>query len=494
MANRRAAAVVKRWTGCAAIALLLGAGGIDAARATTLQEALLATYQGNPTLTGQRAQLRATDENAAIARSQGRPQINGNAQFTQGLSGLPSVQGYNRALTAGATVSLPIFQGGRVRNAIRAADTRVEGGRADLRAVEGDVFVDAVTAYMDVLRDRAIVRLNANNVKVLETNLQATQDRFQVGDVTRTDVAQSQARLELGRSQLAAAQASLVASEENYRRVIGSEPTDLETPPPLPTLPATPDAAEDTAIASNPAIASAEAAVEAAHYDVSAARGERLPTISLSGGENYFNYLNSVPGGLGIGGPSDHGDYSSVGVTATIPFYQGGGPGARVRQAQANESQAMEQKTAVERQVVANTRAAFSSYDASLDTINSSEVAVKANTLALEGTRAENSVGTRTVLDVLNAEQELLNSQVTLVTARHDAYVAGFALLNAMGLVNYKHLGLVGGTLYDPTIHYRHSIHALSDFDEDPKPRPVAKPTYGPQLPAENPPVTPAAK
>ena len=457
-----------------------------AARATTLQEALVATYMGNPTLTGQRAALRATDEDVALARAAGRPQIGVNASATQGVDGLRQFSQFNRQLGAGASVNLPLFQGGRVRNATHAADARVAGGRATLRATEGDVFVQAVAAYMDVLRDRVIVELNVNNVKVLQTNLEATKDRFQAGDLTRTDVAQSQARLQDGQSQLASVRATLVASEENYRRVIGTGAATLDQPPPLPALPDTPEKAEATAIDENPDIASAVAAVKAARFDVQTQRAARMPTLSASAGSNYYNNT----GGFGTF-PHQHGDYSTVGVTATLPLYQGGQVAAQVRQAQAFESQAMENQTAVERQVVADTRAAFSRYQAALEVIQSSEGAVSANTLALEGVRAENSVGERQVLDVLNAEQELLSSEEALESARHDAYVAGFDLLNAMGLVNYKHLGLEGGALYDPVVHYNRSRSALSDYAEDPRPAPIAKPTYGPRLIDENPPVTP---
>jgi outer membrane protein len=489
--------------GASLAALVLGLAVPQTANATTLADALAATYQGNPTLTGQRAQLRATDEQSAIARAAGRPTVGGSVDFTRGLHGLRTQQGYNQSLTAGAQLSMPLFQGGRVRNSVHAADARVVSGQQTLRGTEGQVFVDAVTAYMDVLRDRSIVELNVNNVKVLQTNVESTSDQFQAGSLTRTDVAQSQARLEDGRAQLTTARSNLVASEENYRRVVGSAADALDQPPPLPTLPDTADHAEDTAIGNSPDIAAADANVKATHYDVETARGSRLPTLSASAGTNYYRYSGFADTGLGQGagtssgvgsggGGTFAGSASQAGVTLTVPLYQGGLPSAQIRQAQDFESQAMESRTAVERQVVANARAAFSSYQASLGVIHSSEEALKANTLALEGVQAEQGAGLRQVLDVLNAEQEKLNSQVNLVSAQHDAYVAGFQLLNAMGLVDYKHLGLEGGALYDPTVDYRHARRALSDWPENPRPQPVARPTYGPQLAPENPPVTPA--
>jgi outer membrane protein len=479
--------------GGAWMALAVGLGWPHAAPATTLTDALVAAYQGNPTLTGARAQLRATDEQSAIARAAGRPTIGASASYTQGLDNFRTFQSYNRQLSAGAQLSVPLYQGGRVRNAVKAADARVASGQQSLRSTEGDVLVQAVAAYMDVLRDRAIVRLNENNVKVLQTNLEATSDQFQAGTLTRTDVAQSQARLEDGRAQLASAHATLTTSEENYRRVVGLSPDALITPPPLPVLPANADQAEDTAIAENPDIAAAVAAVKAAHLDVATARASRMPTVSASANNSYARFLS----GPAIDAAGDRarlaGDNTSVGVTVSLPLYQGGLPSAEIRQAQDFEQVAMEQQTATERQVVANARAAFSSYQATLEVIRSSEEALKANTLALEGVQAEQTAGLRQVLDVLNAEQEKLNSEVTLVSAQHDAYVAGFQLLEAMGLVNYRHLGLEGGALYDPNVDYRHARRTVGDWNENPAPRPIARPVYGPLMVPENTPVTPAA-
>jgi outer membrane protein len=479
--------------GVAAMALAIGLALPQTASATTLTDALVAAYQDNPTLTGARAQLRSTDEQSAIARAQGRPTLGVTAGLTQGVDNLRKFQSFNQQLQAGAQLSVPLYQGGRVRNAVRAADARVASGRESLRSTEGQVFVEAVGAYMDVLRDRAIVDLNVNNVKVLQTNLEATSDQFQAGTLTRTDVAQSQARLEDGNAQLTTAKANLTNSEENYRRVIGQSPMSLDQPPALPMLPANADQAEDTAIATNPDVAAAAAAVRAAHLDVQTARASRMPTITAQANNTY---LRDTQGANNIftGATSQLlGDSSSVGVSLNLPLYQGGLPSAQIRQAQDLEQVAMEQETATERQVVANARASFSGYQATLEVIKSSDEALKANTLALEGVQAEQSAGLRQVLDVLNAEQEKLNSEVTLVSAQHDAYVAGFQLLEAMGLVNYQRLGLEGGALYDPTVNYRNAKHTVSDWSENPRPQPVAKPVYGPLLVPENPPVTPAA-
>ncbi|HXG80491.1 MAG TPA: TolC family protein, partial [Sphingomicrobium sp.] len=204
-----------------ATAALFVAFASSTASADTLREALASTYQANPTLTAQRETLKATDAGVAIARSAGRPTVTGTVGVTRDLTRSGRFDtGLSKGpfLVGGVDVSMPLFQGGTVRNDIRAAKTRVEAGRATLRAVEGDVFTEAVSAYMDVIRARATTELNANNVRVLETNLQATQDRFEIGDVTRTDVAQSEARLSLARSRLINAQGAQTTAEENYRR------------------------------------------------------------------------------------------------------------------------------------------------------------------------------------------------------------------------------------------------------------------------------------
>jgi len=459
---------------------LLAAAGLAAmvtaaaAHGETLREALVKTYATNPTIMGQRAQLRSLDEGVAIARAARRPQISANAGVNQNVYSSQGGFGNGRNFNAGVEVSYPIFEGGANRNRIGAANERVFAGRAALRATEGDIFAEAVSVYMDVIRDRSIVSLNQGQVRVLETNLRATRDRFEVGDLTRTDVAQSEARLALARSNLAGAQGRLRSSEEAYRRVIGELPADLQPPPPLPPLPRTADEAVEIALANNPDLISIAAQIRAAGRDVSVARAGRLPTVSGVSQGDYTNYLGSADQQFGGTGNANSISTAAVGVQARIPIYQGGVVGARVRQAQALRGQLLERGVETERFVVATTRAAFASYRAALEAIESNEVAVAANTLALEGTRAEQTVGTRNVLDVLNAEQELLNSQVALVTARRDAYVAGFALLNAMGRAEAEDLNLDGGALYDPVANYDRVSRRWSDWSDDDDPQPVS--------------------
>lgn len=441
--------------------------------AETLREALVKAYASNPTLTGARAQQRANDENVPIARSRGLPGLDLSGSYSENLE-RSQITSPARQAAGRLNFDVPLYQGGSVRNAVRAADARVDAGQESLRDTEATIFSAVVAAYMDVLRDEAIVALNRNNVRVLTTNLEATRDRFEVGDLTRTDVAQSESRLALARGQLESAEAQLIASRETYVELVGSEPGVLDQPPPLPNLPATTELAVETALENNPDLKAANKNVEAARYDVGAAKAARLPRVTAVAEKSYANFLGSLQSFVPGFNQSQTAENASVGVQMTLPLFQGGGPGAQVRQAQARSSQAIEQSIAAERRVVAATRTAFASWRASNANITSSEAAVAAAALSLEGVRAENTVGTRSILDILNAEQEYLNAQVQLVSARRNAYVAGFSLLAAMGKAEADDLGLDGGALYDPELNYKRVRNRISDWDQDPKPAPVA--------------------
>ena len=462
-----------------AILSLIVALSASPASADTLREALAKAYRENPTITASRAQQRALDENVPLARAAGRPTLGTNAGITENyLRSGNSFTVPEKAAQAQLALNVPFFQGGAVRNSVRAAETRVEAGQFGLRGTEASLFSEVVAAYNDVIRDEAIVGLNAQNVRVLETNLQASRDRFQVGDLTRTDVAQSEARLSLARAQLQRVQANLIASRENYVRLVGAAPGELAPPPPLPNLPQTADGAVEVALRDNPTLLAALKQQDATIYDVRVARASRLPSLGVGATGNYVNYLGSLGAGTGLG-VGQTGTSAGIGLNVSLPFFQGGRPAALIRQAQASRAQAIENATAAERQVIASARSAFAIYRSSLEVIDSSEDAVSANRLSLEGVRAENSVGNRTILDILNAEQELLNSKVTLVTARRDAYVAGFALLAAMGQAEAEDLGLDGGPLYNAAENYRSVRNRFSDFSDGKAPTAVSPSTNG---------------
>lgn len=457
------------------------------AAAETLQGALAKAYNSNPTLTAARAQQRANDENVPIQRSAGLPNLRASGGYNENVVTPQSFGVAGRSASGTLNLSVPIYQGGAVANGVRAADRRVLAGEEALRGTESSVFSQVVAAYNDVIRDQAIVELNANNVRALEVNLQATRDRFEVGDLTRTDVAQSEARLALARGDLRTAEANLIASRERYVALVGDLPVDLQPPPPLPNLPSTEEDAVQVAVRSNPDLLAAAYNREAARYDVRVAQAGRLPTLSGVGQGNYTNYLGSLNSGIpGVSLPQSQKSVT-VGLSATLPLFQGGRPGAQVRQAQARQAQALEQEIGAERSVIQQVRAAYAAWKASQDVIASAEAAVRANTLSLEGVRAENSVGNRTIIEILNAEQELLNSQVQLVTARRNAYVAAFTLLAAMGQAEARDLNLEGVTLYDPTVNYRRVRSKIWDWAQDPTPRPVATRTVDtPALKPEN--------
>jgi outer membrane protein len=448
---------------------LLFAGTAMPASAETLTEALASAYKDNPTLTAARAGLRATDETVNIQKSGERPNASLSATYSENpLSRPVSPFSPERSLSGSLTASVPIYQGGRVKNGIEGAKRRVEAGQFDLRGTELDVFAAVVGAYMDVIRTQSLVSLSHNNVQVLEVNLKATRDRFEVGDLTRTDVAQSEARLALARSDLQSSEAQLISARERYIELVGHEPIDLQPPPTLPGMPTNADDAVDIALANNPDLLSARKAREATKYDVDVAKGARLPTVSAFSTGSYNGDLGSTPAG-------NQPDSKSVvvGARVTVPLYQGGAPGSRVRQSKAYEQQAMERETATERNIVSQARSLYSSWQASNQVIESTKIAVSSNALSLQGVRAENSVGTRTILEILNAEQESFSSQVQLVTAQRNAYVAGFSLLAVMGRVTATDLGLDGGSLYDPTVNYKKVRNEWSDWKDgaDPKPQ-----------------------
>jgi outer membrane protein len=456
------------------IGLLAGACLVASAPAyaDTLKDALNAAYRTNPTLEGARAGQRATDENVPIQRANALPTANVNGTYTEYLrQSTSSFVAPSRSAQAQLSVTVPIYQGGAVKNGIRAAETRVLAGRASLRGSESSLFSQVVGAYMDVILQEAVVGLNANNVSVLSVNLQSTRDQFEIGQLTRTDVAQSEARLALAQGDFRTAQSNLVTARERYVQLVGQAPENLQAPPPLPGLPANVIVAVDSAKRNNPDLISAQENADAAGFDTSAAGAAKLPKVSLFVNGGATDYLGTL-GSSAIGGPvAQFQTTAQAGAQLTIPLFQGGKPAAQERQAQSREAQALEQVVATERSVIEQTRAAYAAWQASNEIIASTQTAVAAAELSLEGTRAEQTVGTRQIIDVLNAEQELLQAQVQLVTARRNAYVAGFSLLAAMGQAEARDLGLADeGPLYDPSVNYDRVKNKIWDWSQDPDP------------------------
>ncbi|MCY1670267.1 TolC family outer membrane protein [Novosphingobium sp. SL115] len=475
------------------LALTAGAAlcAISPALADDLRDALTGAYTTNPTLQAARATQRATDEGVPLARARGLPSLTGQANYTRILKANPtSFLVTDWSGNVDVNLGVPIYSGGSVKNSIRAAKTRVEAGQEDLRATESGVFSEVVAAYMDVIRDAAIVGLNRNNVEVLQVNLTATSDRFEIGDVTRTDVAQSNSRLALARGDQRTAEVNLMSSRERYIQVVGKAPVDLAPPPPLPGLPATADDAVDFALENNPDLIAARERSKAAGYDVKVADAAKKPTLSLTTTGSYQAFQGTFPA---TGQSLRQGvTTGQAGLNLSVPLFQGGGPAAQTRQAQARESAALEQEIGIERQVIASVRSAYASWQGANEIITMNQTAVDAAALSLEGVRAENTVGNRTILNILDAEQELLRAQVQLVAARRNAYVAGFNLLAAMGRADAEDLGLDGGALYDPQINYDRVKDRISDWDRDP--RPVAVSTRTVDTPAQDATITPSPR
>lgn len=462
------------------------------AQADNLREALAATYTNNPTLEAARANQRATDETVTIQRAQGLPSANINAthiEFIQQSANAFTAPERNLGVTA--QVLVPVYSGGAIRNGIRAARERVEAGQADLRNTESAIFSQVVAAYMDVLRTEALVALTTNNVAVLRTNLEATSDRFQIGDLTITDVAQSRSRLAVAEGDLQSAEANLIAARETYVRLVGQDPGQLEAPPPLPGLPDTVGDALVTALENNPNLIAAKQRAEAAGFDTKVAGAGRLPTVGLFANGDYSDFFGTLGGPIAANFAQSE-KTANAGVRVTIPLFQGGLPAARQRQAGARESAALEDVIGSERQIIAETRATYANWQAANGVIKSAQAAVEAAELSLEGVRAENSIGNRTIIEVLNAEQELVQARAQLVTARRNAYVAGFTLLALMGKAEARDLNLdTGGPLYDPAINAKRVRGKRWDWDRDPEPAakststvdiPPATATIGPQL------------
>jgi len=413
------------------------------ASAETLRSALAKAYETNPRLGGGRDNVRAVGEDVEIARALGRPNVSANGTAGQDFNALSGFDGNGRLLSGTVDANIPLFRGGLITSSVNAARSSLNSAELDLVALENDVLTEATAAYEDVRRDSEVVALNRNQVRVLAEQLRASRDRFEVGDLTRTDVAQSEARLSRAESQLRQAEAQLVASEQAYVRVIGERPVALEPPPPLGELPATSDQSVELARAENPSLLAAKADAEAARYRIGIARSERRPSVFATGSAGYSNYLGSLGNGVPSGAVVDNDNSrQSVGLTLSVPIYTGGAVSARVRRAEAFRSQADQFIVQTDRNVVETARNAYEALIAARSVIRSAEQQVRANEIALEGVRAENGVGLRTILDVLDAEQELLNSRVELVRARRTEYVAGFALLASVGRATATNLAL----------------------------------------------------
>ncbi len=427
----------------------------SAANADTfsLDDALGLAYESNPQLDAQRAALRATDEGVAEANGGWRPSINAGGTYGTQRFEVSGVTGSitDHPLQGQIVVNQPIFRGGRTYAEVSRAKALDRAGRAQLTGVEQTVLLAAVTAYMDVVRDTAIADLNQHNVDVLQKQYDATSKQFQVGELTRTDVAQSQARLSNAQSGLVTARGQLAISRANFVQVIGRAPETLEESSALPALPGSEDDALALALKQSPVLIAAQETERAADYAVDDSVGAMLPQLSLQGQYQYSQ--DSFTTGFSLGGGASTIRTTALMAQLTVPIYQGGADEAGVRQAKQLHSQTQLNAVNAERQTREGVSAAWEAYQSAESAIASNEAAVKANQLAFEGVNKEQQVGARTILDVLNAEQELLNSQVAVVGSERNAEVAAYQLLAATGQLTAKTLALKV-KLYDPQEYY----------------------------------------
>jgi outer membrane protein len=408
------------------------------ASAETLESALARAYVGNPTLNAQRASTRATDENVPRALSGYRPRVTGTAdvgaQYQEGNTG--SNNFVQRTFPRGAALQVDqtLFNGFRTYNQTQQAESQVLSARETLRSSEQDTLFNASQAYMDVLRDTASLNLQRNNVEVLEEQLRQTRDRFNVGEVTRTDVAQAESRLALGRSQVSAAESNLRASIARFRQVVGVEPRELAPGRPLDRLvPPTLDSAVRIGLNEHPAVHSALHALDAAELFVKVTEGELFPTLGLTG---------SASQRYDQGGPNNTIFTASVVARLTVPIYEGGEVYARVRQAKETAGQRRIEAESTRDAVRAAVVTAWGQLDAAKAQIIASQAQVQAAEVALAGVREEARVGQRTTLDVLNAQQELLTARVNLITAQHDRVVFSYSVVRAVGRLSRNLLNL----------------------------------------------------
>ncbi len=442
----------------AARAMVFGAGiaiGLimaSAANAESLRDAAASAYKYNPRLDAERARQRATDEDVARAHSGYRPRVSGTADI--GYNRTDSKPGGAGGGTNGEThpkgyainATQPIFSGFRTLNGVRVAESTVRAGRETLRNVEQSVLLEAVTSYMDVVRDQAILKLRENNVEVLSRELKATRDRFSVGEVTRTDVAQAEARRAAAVSQLDLARANLKTSRANFERTVGHPPNRLsDQKPPYRLLPKSLSEAVDITLREAPTVVGALYTEQGARHNVDLIWGELLPTVRLDASYSH-RYDTSVT--------VDETETSTVRGVLDVPLYEAGDVRARVRAAKHTHVSRIQQIEQARTEAKATTISAWSALTAAKAQLQSDQAQVDATRTALTGVREEERVGQRTLLDVLNAEQEALNAQVSLVTTKRNLVVAAYALMASVGRLTIAELGATE-LAYDPEVHYR---------------------------------------
>ena len=439
----------------ASISALAVLAVVDAgpASAESIRDTLAQAYRYNPRLDAERARLRGTDEEVNQANSSYRPRLTFQGDvghqdteitFKNSSRGLTISSGQTDPRGYSFRLDQSVFRGFRTVNSVNEAEANVRAGRETLRNVEQEVLLQAVTDYGNVVRDQSIVKLRENNITVLSKELKATQDRFAVGEVTRTDVAQAQARRAQAVSELDLANANLKTSRSSYEQTVGNPPSKLEEPRPEHKLiPHSLDESISISAHENPNVVVALYNEQAARFSIDKIRGELLPeaTVEATYSDRYDTSIQTFRTETG-----------SIVGRVTVPIYEGGEVYSRVRQAKHNHVariQAIEQARAQAQQSVVQ---AWSQLTAAKAQLVSDKAQIDFNTIALAGVREEERVGQRTLLDVLNAQQELLNSQVQIEGTKRNLLVSSYSVVSAIGRLNVAEVG-AASTVYDPAVH-----------------------------------------
>jgi outer membrane protein len=421
----------------------------DLARSQTFDEALAISYETNPTLLAGRASLRSTDEGVPRARSGWRPTVSSSFAGTY-ITGDSESAGVSTSSNYWSdsetiTISQSLYAGNRTELDIDRAELQIQSTRASLFQTEQEVLLNGATAYVDVIRAKSVLGLQVTNLRRLEKQLEATRDRFRVGEVTRTDVAQAESRVARAKADLTQAEGDLVAARVVFEREIGQIPGKLSQPLSPPGLPTSREEAVEVAVRDNFQLIQAKFNEQVDIDTVDIVAGELLPSLnaSASAGRSFD------------GSGSETETYSaSVTLSLTVPIYQGGAVSARIRGAKENANRARITVESTRRAIVDSAARFFENWQTTEARIGSLKAEVASAEIALEGVEQEATVGARTVLDVLDAEQELLGAQVRLVVAQRNSLVAAYQLLSTVGRMTASNLGLPV-EIYDYDRHYR---------------------------------------
>jgi outer membrane protein len=411
------------------------------AHADTLAEALALAYQTNPTLQAQRAQLRFQDEQYVQARAGYRPQASATGQFVYESSRINPCSFLNQcsdntpetnAFTSNLTLSQPIYTFGRATAAVNQAEADILTQRENLRNVENQVMLDTITAYADVRRDQQALAIRIDALNVLKRQVEETKARFDVGEVTKTDVAQAEAELAQAQAAYSVAQAQLAVSRASYANTVGQSPGDLAPEPELKLLPATIEQAFATGEQNAPAIRSADYSTQSAGFQVAAAKAATKPTVSLQTTFNY-NAQTIIPFD-----PSTFNRRLDVALVVSQPLYAGGSRESQIRQAVERENFFRIQGEGARRTTVQSISQSWNRLLAGRAAVAANMEQVRAARVAYEGAVEEQKVGLRTTFEVLQQEQILRDAELSLNTARHDTYVATASVLDAIGLLEAR--------------------------------------------------------